>query len=59
MRDPNRIDGIIERLRAVWKRRPHMRLGQLVANGVMFGLNAPTHLIEDDALISAIEEVHK
>jgi hypothetical protein len=36
-----------------------MRLGQLVANGVMFGLNAPTHLIEDDALMSAIEEVHK
>jgi uncharacterized protein YihD (DUF1040 family) len=59
MRDPNRIDGIIERLRAVWKRRPHMRLGQLVANGAMFGLNGPTHLIEDDELISAIEEVHK
>jgi len=30
MRDPERIDIIIEELRACWKRNPDMRFGQLV-----------------------------
>jgi hypothetical protein len=32
MRDPNRIDCIIEKLRALWKTQPDMRLGQLLVN---------------------------
>ena len=32
MRDPKRIDGMIERLRALWKAYPDMRLGQLIGN---------------------------
>jgi uncharacterized protein YihD (DUF1040 family) len=30
MRDPNRIDEIIDELRKCWKRNPDLRLGQLI-----------------------------
>jgi hypothetical protein len=56
VRDPARIDAAIERLRAVWKRHPDSRLGQLVAYGAKFGPDIPVHLIE--VLLAAIEEVH-
>lgn len=55
---PDRIDAIIERLRAVWKRHPDLRLGQMVSNGAKFGPDIPVHVIEDEPLIAAIEEVH-
>ena len=58
MRDPDRIDAMVERVRAVWKRHPDSRLGQLVANGAKFGPDMPVHLIEDEELLTAIEEVH-
>lgn len=32
MRDPERIDRIINKLRALWHSSPDLRLGQLVAN---------------------------
>lgn len=32
MRDPNRIDPMIEKLRELWKESPDLRLGQLVCN---------------------------
>jgi hypothetical protein len=34
MRDPNRIDRMIEKLWALWKTQPDMRLGQLLVNVV-------------------------
>ena len=32
MRDPSRIDVVLERLRAFWKANPDWRLGQIVFN---------------------------
>ena len=32
MRDPNRIDGMLERLGVIWKKYPDMRLTQLIGN---------------------------
>jgi hypothetical protein len=58
MRDPARIDGELARLRAVWIRHPDLRLGQLIANGAKFGPDLPVHLIEDEPLLQAIEDVH-
>ena len=29
-RDPTRIDGVVEKLREVWKKHPDLRLAQLV-----------------------------
>lgn len=34
MRDPDRIDPLINKLKAVWKDNPDWRLGQLIANVV-------------------------
>ncbi len=30
MRDPERIDSILEQLRTIWQREPDLRLGQLI-----------------------------
>lgn len=30
MRDPKRIDQIVEQIRVLWKRHPDMRLGQIL-----------------------------
>jgi len=32
MRDPKRIDEVLQRLGELWRQHPDMRLGQLVAN---------------------------
>lgn len=54
MRDPNRIDGILERLRVVWTKSPDLRLGQLLLN-VNRG---DIYHTEDNALIEAVEELY-
>lgn len=56
MRDPNRIDEIIERLRIVWKRNPDLRLGQIMGNSFR---DPELYYVEDRALITRIEEVHR
>jgi uncharacterized protein YihD (DUF1040 family) len=67
MRDPNRIEGIIQRLREVWFREPDLRLGQLILNGPKFGshpnldnLQTVTKVfnIEDEELIALIEMMY-
>ena len=32
MRDPNRIDPIIDTVKEIWKKYPDMRFGQLICN---------------------------
>ena len=40
MRDPSRIDRIIEKLRAAWHASPDLRLGQLVETATIVGQNS-------------------
>jgi uncharacterized protein YihD (DUF1040 family) len=60
MRDPNRIDLIIEALRETWHNHPDMRLGQLIVN-----ISNPTERcpeifnIEDDILANRLKEWRK
>lgn len=61
MRDPNRIDPMIDKLRALWHRYPDFRLGQLVVN---LGRRAPdtkadTFNVEDDKMATTIDQVAK
>jgi uncharacterized protein YihD (DUF1040 family) len=52
MRDPARIDELLELLRVYWKRNPDLRLGQIVCN-VMRETNKETcdpFYLEDGAL---------
>ena len=60
MRDPERIDEIIEELRAAWKKMPDMRLGQLVSVAAWIGNNRKygddeTFSIEDDKMLEGIK----
>jgi len=55
MRDPKRIDGIINRLRAAWKTQPSLRLGQLILNG--FDDDMDLYYAEDEPLIAEIERI--
>jgi uncharacterized protein YihD (DUF1040 family) len=53
MRDPNRIDRIIDKLRRYWREHPDLRLGQIVVN-MNKTLSDPFH-VEDDVLERAID----
>ncbi len=52
MRDPKRIDRMIETLRKVWKRNPNWRLGQLIVNAM--GVDRIFY-VEDSALENELE----
>lgn len=55
MRDPKRIDHILNRLKQVWETHPDLRLGQLILNVV----EDPTlYYIEDDDLIDRLEQTY-
>jgi len=55
MRDPKRIDEILNRLKVVWKTYPDMRLGQLIGNCV----EGPTlYYMEDKQLVEVIEKLY-
>lgn len=67
MRDPKRIDEIVELLREVWKQSPDQRLGQLLDNvggGLLPQVYGQTYrssvrLIEDDKWLSALKSATK
>ena len=55
-RDPTRIDGVVEKLREVWKRHPDLRLAQLVFN--VSGATQPCpeiFYLEDDVLLRSLD----
>ena len=56
MRDPNRIDGILEELRELWKQVPDWRLGQLFCN-TQRNEGYDLFFYEDDELINAIKNL--
>jgi hypothetical protein len=56
MRDPDRIENILECIRVVWRQDPDLRLGQLILNSIR--AEAPPYpslyYLEDDKLKEAI-----
>jgi uncharacterized protein YihD (DUF1040 family) len=54
MRDPIRIDRIIEKLRRAWHANPDLRLGQLIENVTLWRGNIFN--IEDDKLEAQLDE---
>jgi catechol 2,3-dioxygenase-like lactoylglutathione lyase family enzyme len=57
MRDPNRIDQVLDALREIWINEPDLRLGQLIVNAV--GSSEPcssVYAIEDYVLMRRLEE---
>ena len=56
MRDPKRIDVILQEISAIWHKYPDMRLGQLIGNV----LEGPSlYYVEDDSLVKALKDMYE
>lgn len=55
MRDINRIDLILDRLKTLWKKYPDLRLGQLILNVLQ---DPALYYIEDEELVELLEEFY-
>ena len=56
MRDPKRIDVILQEIGAIWRKYPDMRLGQLIGNV----LEGPSlYYVEDDSLVKALKDMYE
>lgn len=56
MRNPDRIEKVLERIKRVWKKYPDLRLGQLICN-----LRFPElrlYHIEDEELVGHLERFY-
>lgn len=51
MRDPKRIDEVLNTVKTVWEQYPDMRFGQLVVNV----LGVDPFYIEDDVILRAFQ----
>lgn len=56
MRDINRIDLILDRLKILWKKHPDLRLGQLILNVLQ---DPALYYVEDEQLIDLLEEFYE
>jgi hypothetical protein len=60
MRDPKRIEPIIQLLWDVWERTPDLRLGQIIVNAARPNEGCPQILhVEDDKIARGLEEMLK
>ena len=56
MRDPKRIDVILQEISTIWHKYPDMRLGQLIGNV----LEGPSlYYVEDNSLVKALKDVYE
>ena len=56
MRDPKRIDVILQEISAIWHKYPDMRLGQLIGNV----LEGPSlYYVEDNSLVKALKDMYE
>ena len=56
MRDPKRIDVILQEISAIWHKYPDMRLGQLIGNV----LEGPSlYYVEDDSLVKVLKDMYE
>lgn len=59
MRNPNRIDGYMERLGEVWKKYPDFRFGQMLINllgAVQNEVGMDLFFVEDEQFFAAFEK---
>jgi len=55
MRDPKRIDVVLQEISNIWHKYPDLRLGQLIGNV----LEGPAlYYVEDDGLIQALKDMY-
>jgi hypothetical protein len=60
MRDPDRIDVVLERLRAFWKKHPDWRLGQIMSNAYgAAGASKDIFFVEEDDFLKGLAALEK
>ena len=60
MRDPARIDGMLEVIRHAWMRYPDLRLGQLLVNAVRPSEPCPeVFYVEDSSLLQKLADMER
>ncbi len=57
MRDPERIDRVLNKIRVLWTKYPDLRFGQLVSNCHMIWDGLDLFLMEDDLLEAALDSL--
>lgn len=55
MRDPDRIDKVLNRIKEIWKKFPDLRLGQLILNVIQ---DPALYYIEDADLAELLEKFY-
>ena len=55
MRNPNRIQPILDRLRKLWEAHPELRLGQLIGNVFNYSSKPDIYYFEDEEFIDKLE----
>lgn len=56
MRDPKRIDIILNRIKEIWNKYPDLRLGQLIAN--VISDDSVLYMLEDEELVRSLEDFY-
>ena len=52
MRDPNRIDKVLDEIKTLWKKYPDLRLGQLICNVLQ---DPALYYVEDNELVKYLK----
>ncbi|MCR4562305.1 MAG: DUF1040 family protein [Bacilli bacterium] len=52
MRDPNRIEKVLDEIKNIWQKCPDLRLGQLLLN---VARDPELYYLEDDAIIEKLK----
>ena len=56
MRDPNRIDKVLDEIKEIWKKYPDLRLGQLLCNVLQ---DPALYYVEDNDLVKYVKAYYK
>lgn len=57
MRDPKRIDTILNRIKRIWNKYPDLRLGQLIVN--VISDDSILYMLEDEEMIRSLEDFYR
>ena len=58
MRDPKRIDDVLETIGTIWKKSPDLRLLQLLTNSLTRVNSEFFYFVEDDELIESLDKYY-
>lgn len=56
MRDPKRIDTILNRIKRIWNKYPDLRLGQLIVN--VISDDSILYMLEDEEMVRSLEDFY-